>query len=411
MIAPVRKKGRWSLVISCLLILYSLSRYSAPREPHLGSRSLLTSAQWHGSDVENAVGSTTGEVEVHIPDNMMQNWEKGSRIRQASMTIGNQHMSVFKPCMETHLAYGRKWGYPTHILKHDLSRKAGWVRLVLETTLHVLSLLVSEMAKESHERADWIVWFDADTIVLNNNIPWVTFLPREDSFSDVHFIASRDWDDLDYGVFFVRVNRWSMNFLTQVATFPQSRPDAYTIRDIDTDAMWWVLEQPENLDHVIYQPRSWYNGYDLGDRGRSEIYEGDMQVHLAGVDSDRRKEAAVHWWLSQIEKSPQRMRMPLEASGYPGKVQTFWEVLATAKELLQQSQERSYKLRLGFNEVKDAEMELQNFIRFAAFDVEGMMTAMDTLRKAYDDAEIQVAKAHQTSMVADIALSDAHLIS
>ena len=101
MIAPVRKKGRWALLISCLLILYSLSRYSAPREPHLGSRSLLTSAQWHGSDVENAVGSTTGEVEVHIPDNMMQNWEKGSRIRQASMIIGNQHMSVFKPCMET----------------------------------------------------------------------------------------------------------------------------------------------------------------------------------------------------------------------------------------------------------------------------------------------------------------------
>lgn len=91
-------------------------------------------------------------------------------------------------------------------------------------------------------------WFDADTIVLNNNIPWVTFLPRENSFPDVHFIASRDWDDLDYGVFFVRVNQWSIKFLTQVATFPQSRPDAYTIQDIDIDAMWWALEQPENVD-------------------------------------------------------------------------------------------------------------------------------------------------------------------
>ncbi len=157
MIFLVRTKRRWLVLVSFLSILYILSRKSAPPEPHLLSRSLLTSAQWHQSDVEKAVGSKTGEVEVHIPDNMMQNWGKGSRIRQASMVIGDQHRSVFEPCIETHLEYGRKWGYPTHILKHDLSGKAGWIRLVLEKSLHVLSLLVSEMEKASHERADWIV--------------------------------------------------------------------------------------------------------------------------------------------------------------------------------------------------------------------------------------------------------------
>lgn len=256
-------------------------------------------------------------------------------------------------------------------------------------------------------------WFDADTIIINNNIPWTIFLPREESFPDIHFIANRDWNDLNYGAFFLRVNEWSIKFLTQVATFPQSRPDVDTSEDIDIDAMWWVLDQPENQDHVIYQPRSWYNGYDRGDRGISEIYEGDMQVHLVGVDSERRKEAAVHWWLSKIEQSPQKMHLPLEASGYPEKIQMFWEVLNTAKELLQQSQKRSYKLRLNWNEVKDAEDELQNFIRYAAFDIEGMITAMVTLQKAYDDAEIQIAEDHKTSMVAAkvIAPSDAPLTS
>lgn len=237
------------------------------------------------------------------------------------------------------------------------------------------------------------------------------FLPREDSFPDIHFIAGRDWNGLNYGVFFVRVSEWSIKFLTQVATFPQSRPDVDTSEDIDIDAMWWVLDQPENQDHVAYQPRSWYNGYDLGDQGISEIYEGDMQVHLVGVDSEPRKEAAVHWWLSKIEKSPQTMHMPLAASGYPEKVQMFWEVLKTAKELLQQSQKRAYKLRLSSNEVKVAEEELQNFIRFAAFDIEGMINAMVTLQRAYDDTEIQIAEDHQTSMAAAIALSDAHLTS
>ena len=35
--------------------------------------------------------------------------------------------------------------------------------------------------------------------------------------------------------------------------------------DIDTDAIWRVLDQPENQDHVLCQPRSWYKGYDLGE--------------------------------------------------------------------------------------------------------------------------------------------------
>ena len=251
-------------------------------------------------------------------------------------------------------------------------------------------------------------WFDADTIITNANIPWTMFLPQDEFFSDIHFIASRDWNNLNYGVFFIRINEWSINSLTQVATFPQSTPDAKTSEDVDIDAMWSVLDQPENQDHVIYQPRSWYNGFDLGDRGRSEIYEGDMLVHLKGVDGEQRKEAAVQWWLSKIK---QYMHLPLEISGYQEKVKIFWEVQKTAKQLLQQSQKRSYNLKLHFNEVKDAEVELENYIRYAAFDLEGMIGAIVLLQSAYDEAEIQTAEDHRTSMVAAIALNDARLAS
>lgn len=251
-------------------------------------------------------------------------------------------------------------------------------------------------------------WFDADTIIINAAIPWTMFLPQDDFFSDIHFIASRDWYELNYGVSFLRVNEWSIDFLTQVATFPQSTPDVKTSEDVDIDAMWSVLDQPENRDHVIYQPRSWYNGFDLGDRGRSEIYEGDMLVHLKGVDGEQRKEAAVQWWLSKIK---QNLHLPLEVSGYQEKVQVFWEVQRTAKELLQESQKRSHTLRLHYNEVKDAEVELQNYIHYAAFDLEGMISAIVMLQRAYDEAEIQIAEDHRTSMVAAIALSDARLAS
>ena len=82
-----------------------------------------------------------------------------------------------------------------------------------------------------------------------------------------------------------------------------------------------------------------------------------------------------------------------------------------AKKLLQLSRNLSYKSKLNVNEVKDAEEELQNSIHSAAFDIEGMTTAMVALVQANDDAERRVAEDHHTSMVAAIALNDAHLAS
>ena len=65
------------------------------------------------------------------------------------------------------------------------------------------------------------------------NIPWKVFLPQEDFFSEIYLIASRDWNELNYGIFFVRMNEWSINFLTQVTTFPRSRPDVNTSEDVE----------------------------------------------------------------------------------------------------------------------------------------------------------------------------------
>ena len=70
---------------------------------------------------------------------------------------------------------------------------------------------------------------------------------------------------------------------------------------------------------MVYQPRSWCNGYDLGEWGLLEIYEGDMQVHLVGVASEEQREAAVQWWLSKIETSRQMMQDTARSLGVAGK--------------------------------------------------------------------------------------------
>ena len=56
-----------------------------------------------------------------------------------------------------------------------------------------------------------------------------------------------------------------------------------------------------------------------------------MQVHLVGVNGERRQEAAGQPWVSKIENSLQMMQISLEASGSPEKVQMFWDELEITK--------------------------------------------------------------------------------
>ena len=60
-------------------------------------------------------------------------------------------------CMATHIEYGKRWGYPTHVLREDVRGKGEWRELVFSKPLYMLSLAVAEMAKQTDERAEWLV--------------------------------------------------------------------------------------------------------------------------------------------------------------------------------------------------------------------------------------------------------------
>ena len=81
-----------------------------------------------------------------------------------------------------------------------------WLELCFSKPSYLLSLLKFEMAKPEDERALWLVWFDADTIFMNPNVPWSTFLPPANSFSDIHIVGAKDWNSFNPGVFLIRVN-------------------------------------------------------------------------------------------------------------------------------------------------------------------------------------------------------------
>jgi hypothetical protein len=96
-------------------------------------------------------------------------------------------------------------------------------------------------------------WFDADTVVMNPNIPIELFLPPVD-FPDIHVIFSKDWNGLNNGVFPIRVHPWSVELLSAVIAYPHYFPDTQLVFR-DQSALGKLLENDDYFrNSTIYAP-------------------------------------------------------------------------------------------------------------------------------------------------------------
>lgn len=114
-----------------------------------------------------------------------------------------------------------------------------------------------------------ISWLDADSLVLNPAIPKTLFLPPND-FEEVYFLGPKDWEGFNSGGFFIRVNEWSLQMLTEAMAVPLLRPDIDLRYNAVGNAMRWVFEKPKYRDQVLYQPRRWYNDFRSNSRPETE---------------------------------------------------------------------------------------------------------------------------------------------
>lgn len=72
---------------------------------------------------------------------------------------------MYERALETHVAHSKRWGYQTQVLCQDMigsedgrNRDAGrWKTDVFGKPLYLLSLVVSELAKPTEQRSEWIV--------------------------------------------------------------------------------------------------------------------------------------------------------------------------------------------------------------------------------------------------------------
>jgi hypothetical protein len=207
-------------------------------------------------------------------------------------------------------------------------------------------------------------WVSPETVILNPKIPLEIFLPPPD-FPNIHFIGTHDSDGFCTGVFFLRVHDWSVQLLAEILA-PPREPGTDLRKHKDAKAMQNVLTAENSRQAVVYQPRIWFNAYQL-DTETFEGKNGDLLVHFHELDGDMW--AAMAQTLEQVHQEKRIWNVPMEKTTYEQDVAAYWARMRKSRELLALADE---KMQDG--DVKDARERL-SWIRDYECDSESKMKA------------------------------------
>ena len=272
------------------------------------------------------------------------------KIAKVSMLYGSFIDPINIIAMNTQEDYASLHNYPMHIMRREIipscrglpikcnQRDAHGLAGMWNKELYLQSILTAELAKPDSERVDWLMWQDGDTLTVNPSIPLDVFLPRSDmpGADQIHMLATKDGEGLNSGVFFLRVSAWSVRFLTACLAVPMTAsPDEDLGWSYDQSTMARLLGQDEQFKSgIVYQPRRWYNAYNIGDMyppGRKEDQRGPeeearglvLNVHFPGMAGDQRG-PVMEEWLQKLEEE-EGWDKTLEETGLLEEVEAFWK--------------------------------------------------------------------------------------
>ncbi|ORX46406.1 hypothetical protein BCR36DRAFT_372236 [Piromyces finnis] len=124
---------------------------------------------------------------------------------------------------------------------------------------------------------DWIFWVDSDVVMVNPNIKLETFLPPIEK-NDIHLIISGDSNGINAGVFFLRINSWSLTYMMRTVSYAYNHKTSLIFYSDQTSMNNVLLENYEvETDHFVLVPQKWFNMYI------DETTPGYFLIHFAGV--------------------------------------------------------------------------------------------------------------------------------
>ena len=325
-------------------------------------------------------GENSGPV-LFSDDDALLSGLRAPKIRQATMLSwkkqSQEHAEMDERCLKTYVDYGKKWGYPTHILRNDVVGHGEWIELLFSKPLYLLSLIVTEMAKPKEQRSQWLVFFDSDTVLVNSNVQWDVFLPPEEDFSDINVVATKDWNGFNAGVFFLRVTEWTLKMLSQVVGYKMLRPEVELGPNVEQACFRHVFTHDGYREPVVYFPPEYFNTFEQSWGAMPPFDPGEILIHMSGMKGD--KYAAMQGYFKTLDDTPEKLQIPYEKTFYPAAIKNFWARLkdartmaATAKKRLDNAQPKETSKEM--EELADSHANLQNAIETEA-DVETTVLA------------------------------------
>ena len=142
-----------------------------------------------------------------------------------SLAIGESYNEKVKLGEENKRTYCQMHGYDFIFVqeKLDPSRHAYWQKILLA---------LKTMQNPDYK---WIVWMDADTLIMDQGIPLEDFIDQKSNF-----IVSENFNGINSGIFFVRNCEWSLKFLHSV----YARTDCLSHTWPEQQAMALELKNP-----------------------------------------------------------------------------------------------------------------------------------------------------------------------
>jgi len=224
-------------------------------------------------------------------------------------------------------------------------------------------------------------WVDADSIILNNDIPVEIFLPPSD-LKDIHLVTAQDQNGLNTGIMFLHVHPWSISFLTETMGYPLYLPEIDLGRSADQEGMRRILNKTTGgpngqgyADGVAYLPRPWINTYewDFAYEGK----KGDLLVHFPGLEERRWPHMAK--WLDIVEMKPHEWELPLEETGYLNRTAMYWSQLRSAKDSVKLVEKRVQSGETVSWNTKEAAAALKKALREESDNMELVQQRLEGL--------------------------------
>ena len=163
-------------------------------------------------------------------------------------------------------------------------------------------------------------------MVLNPSIPLDIFLPPND-FSNVHILGTKDQNGFNAGMFFIRAHKWSINLLASTMALDGTNTEV-AAGFAEQTALYLMFNETIRHEHVLYQPRKWFNTYEF-----SFAYEGEpgnLFVHFVGLQEDRWGRMVK--WLEILDSPEQEQwNIPLAQTKYPEDIEDFWSTVRDGK--------------------------------------------------------------------------------